>query len=35
LLAKVRVIEPFAWAINQSFAGGEVQDPVLPQAGRT
>jgi arsenite-transporting ATPase len=26
-------IEPFAWVINQSFAGGEVQDPVLRERG--
>lgn len=26
-------IEPFAWVINQSFAGSEVEDPVLRERG--
>jgi arsenite-transporting ATPase len=26
-------IEPFAWVINQSFAGGDVRDPVLRERG--
>jgi arsenite-transporting ATPase len=26
-------IEPFAWIINQSFASGEVRDPVLRERG--
>jgi arsenite-transporting ATPase len=26
-------IEPFAWIINQSFAGDEVRDPILRQRG--
>ena len=26
-------IEPFAWVINQSFAGDEIRDPVLRERG--
>ncbi|HEX9083744.1 MAG TPA: ArsA-related P-loop ATPase, partial [Gemmatimonadaceae bacterium] len=26
-------IEPFAWVVNQSFAGGGVQDPILRERG--
>jgi arsenite/tail-anchored protein-transporting ATPase len=27
-------IEPFAWIVNQSFAGGDITDPVLRERGR-
>lgn len=27
-------IEPFAWVVNQSFAGGEITDPILRERGQ-